>query len=333
MALGGRNAYGEGAYEGTPVAEALPVSFVNRRADSAEPAVEIKMRLTPAGEASAALLLAERNNAGHWDSLPPLTAVNRWGALKAGATALLDATTAGSGGGPAGLAYHRYGRGKAIAFLAQDSWLWQMHASVPLEDQSHETYWRQMLRWLLEDVPDRLETSVSPDHPAPQQRVTVRAEIGDSDFVRVNNAGSIVRVTSPLGVVDTLPLDWTLGQDGAYAASFVPREEGVYRLDVEAADGADTLRAEPQFVMVADRGADFLNAELRAPLLRRIAQETGGRYYTAATVDQLADDTQFTESGITVTEVKDLWDMPVVFGVLMLLLGSEWLLRRRRGLA
>jgi hypothetical protein len=208
-----------------------------------------------------------------------------------------------------------------------------MHASVPLEDQSHETYWRQMLRWLLEDVPDRLETSVSPDHPAPQQRVTVRAEIGDSNFVRVNNAGSIVRVTSPLGVVDTIPLDWTMGQDGAYAASFVPREEGVYRLDVEAANGADTLRTEPLFVMVADRGADFLNAELRAPLLRRIAQETGGRYYTPATVGQLADDTQYTESGITVTEVKDLWDMPVVFGVLMLLLGSEWLLRRRRGLA
>ena len=48
----------------------------------------------------------------------------------------------------------RYGRGKSIALTAQDSWLWQMHADVSLEDQSHETFWQQMLRWLVDGVPD-----------------------------------------------------------------------------------------------------------------------------------------------------------------------------------
>jgi len=231
------------------------------------------------------------------------------------------------------LAYHRYGRGKAIAWQVQDSWLWQMHASIPLEDQSHETLWRQLLRWLLEDVPDRLEMGVAPEHPGPGQRVTVSAELGDSSYLRVNDASAAVRVTSPLGAMDTLPLDWVLGRDGTYTGSFIPREEGVYRLDLVAVRGADTLQAEPQFVMVADRGLDFVNAEMRGPLLRRIAEETGGRFYTPPTVAQLPDDARFTESGITMTEVKDLWDMPVVFLVLMSLLGTEWVLRRRRGLA
>ena len=83
---------------------------------------------------------------------------------------------------------------------------------------------------------------------------------------------------------------------------------------------------------MADRGGDFLNAEMRAPLLERLAAETGGKFYTAATVDQLPDDVRYTQSGVTVKETKDLWDMPIIFFGLVALLGTEWIYRRRRGL-
>ncbi|MCL4865406.1 MAG: hypothetical protein KJZ47_05895, partial [Gemmatimonadales bacterium] len=68
-------------------------------------------------------------------------------------------------------------------------------------------------------------------------------------------------------------------------------------------------------------------------LLRRIAQETGGRYYPLADAARLADDVSYTESGITVRESRDLWDMPIVFLVLIGLLGAEWAVRRWWGLA
>jgi len=41
----------------------------------------------------------------------------------------------------------------------------------------------------------------------------------------------------------------------------------------------------------------------------------------------------YTESGVTVRESRDLWDMPAVFLVLVVLLGGDWAYRRRRGLA
>ena len=50
------------------------------------------------------------------------------------------------------LAFQRYGRGKALALTPHDTWLWQMHADVPLEDQSHERFWRQLLRSLVDGV-------------------------------------------------------------------------------------------------------------------------------------------------------------------------------------
>ena len=55
------------------------------------------------------------------------------------------------------LVFQRYGRGKAFAFTPQDSWVWQMHASIPVEDMTHENYWRQLLRWVVDEVPDQVE--------------------------------------------------------------------------------------------------------------------------------------------------------------------------------
>ena len=43
-----------------------------------------------------------------------------------------------------------------MALPIQDSWIWQMHADISLEDQTHETFWRQLLRWLLDGVPDQV---------------------------------------------------------------------------------------------------------------------------------------------------------------------------------
>ena len=334
LALGGRSSFGEGAYEGTAVADALPIRFQNRQADSAEVPVELRIRPTPSGMINAALMLTARedDNPARWDSLPPLTSVNRLGTLKPGATTLLEGTPSGGGAPTPVLAFQRYGRGRALTLGVQDTWLWQMHATIPVEDLTHETLWRQLIRWLLEDVPDRLDLVISPERPVPGERVSLRAELADSGFNRVNDASVVARITGPDGNVDSLPLDWSLGQDGVYSGSFVASSEGRYRVELEAHRGRDTLRIEAEQLEVADRGTDFLNAEMRSPLLKRIAEETGGRFYTPATVASLPDDVVYTESGITVRETRDLWDMPIVFLTLMLLLGSEWVYRRRRGL-
>jgi hypothetical protein len=230
------------------------------------------------------------------------------------------------------LAAQRYGRGRAAAFAPQDSWLWQMHATVALEDLSHETFWRQMLRWLVEETPDRLEVTASPARPGPGQAITVRAELWDSAYSGVNDAAVRGTVTAPSGVERSIGLDWILGQHGAYRGVFTAAEAGLYRIDIESARGGDSLRADPSWVWVADQGADFVDAELRTPFLRRIAEETGGRYYPLDAIGSLPDDVVYTESGITVTEAKELWDAPLVFFLLLGLLAAEWSFRRSRGL-
>jgi len=334
IALGGRAALAEGGFSGTPVADVLPVNL-----DAPTPAAtgtafaELTIHATAAGRLHPALQLgATEAAAARWDSLPPLTSVNRLGSLKPGATALLTGRASGGNDVPV-LAVQRFGRGTAAVFGVQDTWLWQMHANIPLEDQTHESLWRQVLRWSLDEVPDRVELSASPSRVAPGEPVVLRARVADEAYLETNDAQVTARITTPAGRMVEVPLAWTLKEDGAYEGRFVAEEMGMYRIDGEARRGTDTTRAAAAALLVDDHGADVEQAELRSPLLRRIATETGGRYYPLADAGRLVEDVVFTDSGVTVRESRDLWDMPIIFFVMVGLLSGDWGYRRWRGLA
>jgi hypothetical protein len=66
-------------------------------------------------------------------------------------------------------------------------------------------------------------------------------------------------------------------------------------------------------------------------LLRQLASETGGRYWTASDLKSLPRDISYSEAGISVRSTKELWNMPIVFLLLIGLPCSEWLLRRKWG--
>jgi uncharacterized membrane protein len=334
LALGGRHALAEGGFAGTPVADALPVAL---DAPTGAPIVvtELAVEPTAAGLLHPATQIGatEDSSAARWKTLPPLTAVNRVGALKPGASALLIGR-APQGGDPSPvLAWQRYGRGKAIVLPVQDTWLWQMHASIPVADLTHERLWRQMLRWLVSDVPGRVVATTSTDDAAPGDGVEVRAEVSDARWVRANGADAIARVTAPSGAVTETPLEWSVTRDGEYAARFVPRERGAHRVEVIARLGRDTLASEPTFVQVRESSAEWFDAGQHRELLERIARETGGRYYASGDALSLPRDIVYSARGNVVMERMDLWDMPVVFLLLVALLGGEWAYRRARGLA
>ena len=339
--LGGRRAFGEGGYAGTPLADILPM-FVDGDAvaDSLTPFSELKVRVTPAGAlhpatSHAAPVVGPRRERS--DSSPivrvPVTSVNRVSRLKPGAVTLLEGT-AGRVRQPV-LVYQRFGRGLAVALPIQDSWLWQMHADVAVDDPAYRTLWRQLLRWITSDTPDQLRVSTSEDRVRPGGNVAIRVEMGDSNFVRRNDARLVARVFAPSGAVRELPLEWVVDRDGEYQATYASDEPGIHTVRVATTGGrpGDRMLEDSTFVSVGDLNAEFYGAEMRRPLLQRIADETGGKFYTPAMMNQIPDDIALSKRGITVINQLDLWDMPVVLVLLIALLGGEWAYRRHRGLA
>jgi len=283
---------------------------------------------------------ARRGPAGDTSAITrvPVTTVNRISRLKPGAVTLLEAPS-GAGGRnrhPV-LVYQRFGRGLAVAMPIQDSFLWQMHADVEVGDATFRTLWRQLLRWITSETPDQLRLSTTPDRVRPGGAVIIRAELADSAFVRRNDARLSARITAPSGATREVPLEWVVDRDGEYQATYASDEPGIHTIRVSAAptttgSGALAGLSDSTFVGVADLGTEFYGAEMRRPLLQRIAEETGGKFYTPETMGTLPDDIALSKRGVVVVNQMDLWDMPAVLIALVALLAAEWAYRRRKGL-
>ena len=128
-------------------------------------------------------------------------------------------------------------------------------------------------------------------------------------------------------------MEWTVTRDGDYRATFVPEESGVYNIRVAAERNQKELGAATMQVRVSAGDAEYFDAAMRAPLLKRIAEDTGGRFFTPATAQSLPEAISYSGRGVTVVEERELWDMPALFLVLIALVGAEWGYRRVKGLA
>jgi uncharacterized membrane protein len=334
LMMGGARSFGEGGYGGTPVADVLPLVIDPRtRASDPAPLARLKAAPTAAGRRHAATQLAptEAASAARWAELPQVTSINAPLPAKPAATTLLTGTDE-RGRTHNLLTAHQFGRGKVIAFTAQDSWQWQMHASVPLEDQTHEQFWRQLIRWMVDGVSDAVDVRMA-DRVDPGDPVQLEASVADKSYVGLNDATVVAHVARPNGQTLNVPLQWTGERDGQYRGSFVSAEPGTYEVSVDATRGAEPVGSSTSYIRAIAGEAEYFDPTMHPGPLRRIADETGGRFYRANDVSKLAEDIRYAGRGVTALEERELWNMPAILLTLMLLVSAEWGYRRLRGLA
>jgi uncharacterized membrane protein len=333
LMLGGRRSFVEGGWAGTPLAEALPVVLEQAPGRPATPqAAWVNVRPTRDGEAYPIAQIADGSaSVTRWEDLPPVTTVNPIHQVKPGATILLSGQDARHQDQVV-LAYQRYGRGKAFAMPIQDSFLWYMNPKLPVSDKTFATYWRRLARWLVDGVPNEVNVTTQ-DRVEPGDTIKLAAEVLDSGYVEVNDSRVTATITSPSRKTTELPLEWIVEHDGDYRGSFVADEPGLYEIRVVAGRGDKTFGSSVIHVQVSAGDGEYFDAPMRAPLLRRIAEETGGRFFTAGNASTLPEAISYNGRGVTVVEERELWDMPALLILMIGLLSAEWGYRRRRGLA
>lgn len=345
--LGGRKSFGEGGYAGTPLADVMPVVVTGDAVpDSMTFFADLKVALTPAGESHAVAQIAATPSASiqRWKSLPSVTTVNRIRDVKPGAVVLVSGSvpSGGRAEAPSGevrnyqqpvLVYQRFGRGMAVALTVQDDWQWQMDPTTPVDDQTFSRFWRQMTRWLTSDVPGRVVVSLPTDQVNPKNPIAMRTSAVDSLYLPRNDAKVVAHITSDSGVARDLPFDWAIDRDGEYRGTFTPDQPGIDTIQVTATLPSGAKASDTSYVRVADLNTEYFDAEMRAPLLQRIANETGGRFYTPKSASTLPEDVAMSKHGVTVVNQMDLWDMPATFLLLVALVTAEWTYRKARGLA
>jgi uncharacterized membrane protein len=350
LALGGDASFSEGGWAGTPLAETLPIGLDRSVKGAARYFDQLIVRPTKAGANHPATQIADKESdaAAKWRDLTPLSTVNIIKDVKPGATVLLDGVDERGHTAPV-LTYQRFGKGKSVAMTVADSWLWRMQ--MPITDTTHHTFWQRVARWLVDGVPDRVMVTGTPDHVEKGEPVTLTAQVVDPAFKGVDNGRITAHVTTPSGAVEDVPMTWTVQRDGEYTARYTPTEDGVFNVSVAGtydaatsapASGAtgsgggkdtkDTGAGKASF-RVAPSDAEYFDAAMRAPLLKRVADETEGRFFRASDTSKLVDAITYSGRGITVVDDKELWDMPIILFFLLGLMAAEWGYRRGRGLA
>jgi len=326
--LGGRRSFSDGGWHASALAEVLPVRLgtqpgtFHRR--------PVKVELTAHGRESLVCRLEEDpdKNAARWAKLPDLADYQTTGDLKPGAVALLNAQLPGAKSIPL-LTAQNYGRGRSLLFATGGSWRWRMR--LDHKDTSHATFWQQMLRALVAPVLGPVQ--IASDRPiyADDDRVRLRAEVRTKTYEAASNASMIATLADESGRVATFEMYPSPDQEGVYEAEIAAPRTGSYQVEVTANRADEQLGRDSMVFHREDGVAENFHPEQNRQLLERISAETGGRYWRLEDVGKLAAEISFSEAGITTKETHDLWDMPAVFLLALLLRAGEWLLRRRWG--
>jgi uncharacterized membrane protein len=333
LVLGGRSFDREGL-AGTSLAEVLPVDPSDRRAaiarTSADAEGQAPVVLTGDGVDHPASRIGATadDTRRRWAALPPLAAVSIVGGPRPGALVL--ATAGGATDLRPLVAVQRYGQGRAMVFAGEASWRWRM--MLPSTDSTYDTIWRQMLRWLSRGSVEPVSV-VAVGSPSPGTTEPVSVLVRDREFAPVDDAEVQLVVSSPGG--EERRLTATLGDaaDGRYEAPVRFEEAGVYRLTADARRGGQSLGAGERLALAGGADPEMADPRLNEAVLQRLADRTDGLYVTPDRVTDILPRLQVAQVVDGPPELQDLWHgLPTLLGLLALL-GLEWTLRRREGLA
>ncbi len=338
LMIGGGKAFAQGGYKNTELEKILPVELPPQKHDAdTYPSTfreKYKLILTPEGKRIPILKLAqsESENNRIWDALPELEGYNLLGPAKPGATVLAVHPLSEFGNPKIILAKQQYGRGRTMVFATSSSWLWQM--GLPHRDMSHERFWRQLLRWLALPSPKQIVCETDKETYAPQEKVTLKVDLRNKKYQTVDKANVKAKLKTPGGRILDVKFNWSSNGKVQYVGTYIPDELGTYSLELFAYSSKGDFLGKTETAFFVEKSTrEFSNAQLQGMQLKRLAEISGGKYYFQDQANDLPDEISVKESSYSRISDYDLWDMPLLFLLVLSLLSVEWFIRRSKGLS
>jgi hypothetical protein len=291
------------------------------------------LRLTD-NEDSEKKLLADRTAMG---------VLNHVSGLKPGASVLADTMDENGTRRPI-MAAQKFGKGKSAAIMAGDLWRWAMHHESPDTEAPLMAAWRQTVRWLIADVPKRLQIAVVRGDPKASLAgnitnpnplaTTLRTSVYDAEFKPVENVKLAYTIHLPSGKTLTLQGEPSESLPGAFETSLVSTEEGVFRVEVLALaeDGSELGRGEAGWTSEPS-AEEFEQLLPNTAWMQQIAEETNGEVIDATQLESFAKNLPERSAPITERYVYPIWHEPWVILCAISFFCLEWGIRRKSGLA
>ena len=178
-----------------------------------------------------------------------------------------------------------------------------------------------------------MNVTTTQDRVEPGEPIKLSAEVLDSAYVEVNDGRVVATSRRRPARRASCRSNGSSSTTASITAASFPTKPGLYQVKVTATRGERRSARASIHVRASAGDNEYFDAPMRAPLLKRIAEDTGGRFFTTANAALLPEAISYSGRGVTVVEERELWDMPIVLIALIALMAAEWGYRRARGLA
>jgi hypothetical protein len=299
--------------------------------------VEIAAVPQPAPAAGQHPLLAGEHSstAAAWTRLPPLFRTLTVFRPKAEATILLFSSVDGVSSSDPFLLVRSAGGQRSVALLSYGVYRWMlMTAGDPITGTVFTDFLRSSIRWLT-SPPDvrRLRVRPTRDLLVEGEAVEFEGEAYDATGVPMDNA----RITLTVRLPDrTLEAELIPAGNGRYGGRVEGLPAGEYSYSALGEAGAAPLGQVRGKFTVGEPALEFLDTRSSPALLRDLASHTGGRYLgplSEADFDTLLFSHQVLRPRpVDRSRLFQVWTLSGILAAVIVLLATEWFLRRRSGL-
>ncbi len=331
---------------GWPLGDLLPVQFrssVNNSAIANDPATLYYWSPTAIGSAALPMQLAENADASTkiWSAIPPAVSLFTSFNPKVGSQVLAigaaqppaDLGATGqppreSQSQPPLLISQFAGAGRVALQATDETYRW---SSFGGSDRYHQRYWEQMLRWLsrgrLSGDGRQSRLVVEPRRSKLSQPIRFELQLGKDADAKALEGRAELTIEDAAGKKSSLPLARDVGANRVFSATKSDLPPGAYRAVVFQ----PSLPQPPaeSFAVVTPPGEQ---ANLRADwgAMRQLAEQSRGRFYLAHEAQHLFDDLPTGKPArLGTLPPLPVWNSPWVAAAFVLLITTEWLLRRR----
>ena len=355
LMMGGQESFSQGDFARTPVGELLPID-VGRRTEF--PKAGVRLRLTRDGWLQPWIRLRpdEIEEEKRLGDMPQFLTINPAGYVRPGAVVMAEVEDAEGVQWPA-LIVQRFGKGRTGAVCIGDLWRWRLSDGLkqlretvpgtPLQPQvatpekpaddlsDHARACRQMMRWLVADVPRRLDVGVVDDAELGAGAMKLKAIVRGTDFEVSENADVKFTVTAPDGQVFELSGTPSDAEAGTFETSLMASQEGGWQMSVTASMSDEAN--QPPLSAVAGWASqpnqkEMQSVQINRTFLNDLAEQTGGKVTELQDLDDLVSSLPQSRAPLTEFWSWPIWHSWWVFLTVVSCLTADWTMRRRRGL-
>ena len=323
------------AYKRTPLEPLLPIQLADARDPAASGPMLPSFRPVLTAEGASHPIFRFGNDVATsrriWENLPELN----WyfeAPKKQPAAFVLAAHPTARGTDGKGLPiilYQFNGAGKVMLNAVDDTWRWRFRLG---DNGPFGRFWIQTIRFLARSkLLGQKQAEVTTDRQRYTRNQTVQVQVRFPNPGIAPTSGSVsVEVKKKGGIGPRkLALKLASGSKNVFEGALPPMSEGEY--DVQLLPPPVLSGGLPVAAFRVDPPAGELErVQMNEPELRRVAATTGGKFYTAGTLDTLLEDLPPPQKVPLDTDPPiALWNTWPILALFLTVAGLEWVFRKR----